>query len=443
MTLKMKLVCFLGATVLLLFAGDANAALVVAWSCYVPNSRIDCAVIKSSLTSRIPFLKMTNDVDQADVALTLRTVSADGGTRFKIDVVGRALDGYRTEVHTTEKVPGNVDAAATMVRVLTKLERALDDFMAQKETAEFENGTLTIRVSDPAEQPYAGRREQSAILWYLAPSLSGQMSNVRGVGLNVSSGASLDFNYSAPRWRLQQGAGASFRQISQPVPGTEESASVQFMGGSATNVFSRSLTENNRFTLGLLLSAEKNPQANYRMRGNASLGVEFNLVPRQTAKQKNLGFHCAIGPEYHHYDARNIQDLERQTVVRSFCDAFVSWHFQPVDVSANLGGNAILGTFDYRSITLDLSATWRVSDNVTIAPWFTIQQVHKAINEAQPISNPYSNPRQEIEASMRAAVQRGFTSPLSIRSGVSIRYVFGNGSLNAEDQRWKYATNLR
>jgi hypothetical protein len=227
------------------------------------------------------------------------------------------------------------------------------------------------------------------------------------------------------------------------VPGTEETASIQFFGASATSVISRSLTESNRFSLGLLLSAERNPQANYRVRGNASLGVEFNLVPRQTTKQKNLGFRCAVGPEYQRYDARNIEDLQHQTVVRSFCDAFVSWHFQPVDVSANLGGNAIVGDFDYRSITLDLSAAWRVTDNVTIAPWFIIQQVKKAINEAQPASDPYTDPRQEIEASMRAAVQRGFTSPLSIRSGISIRYVFGNGSLDAEDQRWKYATNLR
>jgi hypothetical protein len=269
------------------------------------------------------------------------------------------------------------------------------------------------------------------------------MSNVRGVGLNVSSSAALAFNYSGLKWRLQQSAGASFRQISQPVPGTDGTASVQFVGGSASNFISRSLTANNRLSVGRPLAAGKNPQANYRMRGNASLGIEFNLVPRQTARQKNLGFRCAVGPEYQRYDMRNLEGVDAQTVAAGFCDAFVSWHFRPVDLSADLGGNTILGDLAYRTIELELSATWSVSDNVTIAPWFIVQQVNKAINEAQPVAQAYTVPRQEVEASMRAAVQRSFTSPLSIRSGLSIRYVFGNGSLNFEDQRWRNATHLR
>jgi hypothetical protein len=200
MTWKVNLVCLLAVAVVLLFVRPAHAELVVSWTCYVPSARVDCAVVRSSLTSRIPFLTVTSDVDRADAAVTLGTVPADGGTHFKFDVVGRASDGYRPDVHTTDKMPSNVDPAATLVRVLTRLERALDDFMAQAEIARFEEGALTIRVSDPAEQPYPGRREQSAIPGYMAPSAAGQMSNVRGVGLNVSGSASLAFNYSGLMW---------------------------------------------------------------------------------------------------------------------------------------------------------------------------------------------------------------------------------------------------
>jgi hypothetical protein len=44
---------------------------------------------------------------------------------------------------------------------------------------------------------------------------------------------------------------------------------------------------------------------------------------------------------------------------------------------------------------------------------------------------------------MLAAVQQGYTAPLGVQAGLSIRYVFGNGSLASEDQRWKGTSNRR
>lgn len=37
----------------------------------------------------------------------------------------------------------------------------------------------------------------------------------------------------------------------------------------------------------------------------------------------------------------------------------------------------------------------------------------------------YSNPKQEVEASMLAAVRRGYTAPFGVQSGLGIRYLFG------------------
>ena len=44
---------------------------------------------------------------------------------------------------------------------------------------------------------------------------------------------------------------------------------------------------------------------------------------------------------------------------------------------------------------------------------------------------------------MLAAVQQGYTAPFGIQAGLSVKYVFGNGSLSIEDQRWKGTSNLR
>jgi hypothetical protein len=233
-----------------------------------------------------------------------------------------------------------------------------------------------------------------------------------------------------------------FRQ-SQPVPGTDEQAVVSFLGVSAANTLAWSFTADRRWSLGMLLAAEKNPQANYAMRGNASAGLEFDLVPRQTVNQANLGFRCAIGPELQRYDTTNIEGLDRQAVGRQFCDLFLSWHFLPIDVSASIGEGTVLKDIDYRSVVATLSTTWRLTDHFVITPFLSVQETYKAINEAEPTNGVYADPREEIEASMLAAIRRGYTAPLNIQSTLTLGYLFGNGSLSTEDQRWRRASSLK
>lgn len=188
--------------------------------------------------------------------------------------------------------------------------------------------------------------------------------------------------------------------------GTTETASIEFAGGNAVNVMSWALRSDSRWTVGLLASAEKNPQANYAVRGNASVGAEFDLVPLQTVNQKNFGFRCAVGPEFQRYHATNVEGMDQQLVGRQFCDVFLSWHFQPTDVTGSLGETTILETIDYRVFSASASVTWRLTDNLLVAPWVYVQQTNQAINEPQPTTTVYSDPQQEVQASMLAAVQQ-------------------------------------
>jgi hypothetical protein len=103
----------------------------------------------------------------------------------------------------------------------------------------------------------------------------------------------------------------------------------------------------------------------------------------------------------------------------------------------------VLEDVAYRSFSATLGTVWRVTDNFLVSPWVVLQQINKAINEGKPTNTVYKDPRQEIEASMLAAVQQGYTAPFGIQAGLWMRYLFGNGSLNLEDQRWKAASNLR
>lgn len=242
----------LGALMIALTSSSAVAALRVKWDCYLPNAGVDCAVLENSLTSKIPFLRVVSRAGDADVVVTLTSVPAENSTRFRLDLVGPRIDGYSTEVHTTDKIPSSIDAATATVRILTKLERGLDDFMDQKVAAEAKDGKLSIELVDPVELPYTGRPEQAGIRWYAAPSVGTYVSDVQGVGINASGSASLSFNYSAPKWRAQQWIGATYSQQSQPVPGTAETASISFAGANAANILSWSLTRDNRWSVGLL-----------------------------------------------------------------------------------------------------------------------------------------------------------------------------------------------
>lgn len=427
----------------MLFASTAGAELRIKWDCYLPGANVDCVVLESSITSKIPFVRMVANRAEADVVASLTSVPAEGGTRYKLDFVGPPVDGYRTEVHATDKIPSSIDGTTATVRILTKIERGLDDFMDQKTAAEVKGGVLDIEVVDPVRLPFTGRPEQSALKWYVAPGVGSYFSDVQGVGINASANASISYNYSEQTWRLQQSIGASYSEQSQPVAGTSETASIEFEGASATNVLSWALTRDNKWSLGLLLSAEKNPQANYTFRANGSVGIEFDLIPRQTVNQKNFGFRCAAGPEFQRYDATNIEGLDQQMTGRQFCDVFFSWHFEPVDVGAGVGETSVLKDIAYRGFSAGVGITWRLTDNLTIAPWVSVQQINQAINEAQPTNVVYTDPRQEVEASMLAAVQQGYTAPFGVQTGLQVRYVFGNGSLASEDQRWKGTSNLR
>jgi len=428
---------------LLLVPATARAELRMKWDCYLPGSNVDCVTLESSLTAKIPFLRPVAVRKDADVSVTLSSLPAENATRFKIDLEGPRVDGYLTDVHTTDKIPSSIDATTAMVRILTKLERGLDDFMDQKVASEVKDGALTLRLVDPLRLPFCGRPEQDGLKWFVAPSVGTYFSDVEGVGINASGNASLSYNYSESAWRTQQWIGANYSRQSQPVAGTEETASISFVGGNANNILSWALSRDNKWSIGLLLAAEKNPQANYKLRANGSLGIELDLVPRQTVNQKNLGAHCAVGPEFEHYDATNIEGLDQQLVARQFCDVFLSWHFAPVDIWANLGETSVLKSIDYRSFSASLSATWRITHSLTFSPWINLQQINKAINEAQPTNVVYSDPRQEVQASMMAAIEQGYTAPFGVQSGLSIRYIVGNGSLASEDQRWKTTSNLR
>jgi hypothetical protein len=436
------LACLVALAVVLV-SSTADAELKIKWDCYLPGTDVDCVTLESSLLSKIPFLRSVAERPDADVFVTLTSLPAEDGTRFLIELQGKHVDGYATEVHTTDKIPTSIDPTTAMVRIMTKLERGLDDFMDLKVAAEVKNGTLTLQLLDPVRLPFAGRPEQNSVKWFIAPSVSGYLSDVEGVGVNAWGAASLSFNYSEPKWRVQQWVGATYNEQSQPVPGTRETASIRFVGGNATNVISWGLSKDRKWNAGLLLGAEENPQANYKMRANGSLGIEFDIVPRQTVNQKNLGFHCAAGPELQHYEATNVEGIDKQLVGRQFCDAYVSWHFSLIDVGASLGETTVLKDVSYRSFSAGLSATWRITEDLTFSPWVNLQQVNKAINAVEPTNVVYSDPRQEIEASMMAAIEQGYTAPFGVQSGFSVKYILGNGSLESEDQRWKAASNLR
>jgi hypothetical protein len=122
----------LGALGGTLISTTAAAELKVKWDCYLPNAAVDCVLLESSLTSKIPFVRIVSEPAQADVVLTLTSLPAENSTRYKLDFVGQRIDGYPTEVHTIDKIPDSIDGPTATVRIMTKLERGLDELWIKK-----------------------------------------------------------------------------------------------------------------------------------------------------------------------------------------------------------------------------------------------------------------------------------------------------------------------
>ncbi|MGH7297754.1 MAG: hypothetical protein ACRELB_22640, partial [Polyangiaceae bacterium] len=99
-----RVLCALAAAVALLWPAIASASLTMSWDCYLPNASVDCVVLRSSLTSKIPFLEVVPDVRSAEVAVSVTSVPAEDGTRYKLDFVGKRVDGFVTEVHLTDRI---------------------------------------------------------------------------------------------------------------------------------------------------------------------------------------------------------------------------------------------------------------------------------------------------------------------------------------------------
>ena len=429
-----------------LWPAMATADLTIKWDCYLPNTGLDCVLLESSLTSKIPFLKIVGSPADADVVVTITSRARGERDALQARLRRQAVDGYRTEVHSTDKIPSSIDSTTATVRILTKLERGLDDFMDQKIAAEVKDGKLDIELVDPVALPFTGRPEQSRpeVVRHAERRLVLQRRRGRR-HQRVGATAGLAFNYSAPTWRVQQ----SIERELQPSRASPSPARTR----RRASVHGRqrhqrpdawALTRDNRWSLGLLLSAEKNPQANYTFRANGSVGVEYDLIPRQTVNQKNFGFRCAVGPEFQRYDATNVEGMDQQLVGRQFCDVFLSWHFQPDRRAGPASGRRPSSRTSLpRLLRRALGDLARDRQPRHVARGSTSSRSTRPSTRRSPRRPSTADPRQEVEASMLAAVQQGYTAPFGIQAGLSIKYVFGNGSLGLEDQRWKGTSNLR
>src|SRR5208282_80830 len=61
----------------MLVAPVARADLRITWDCYLPSAGVDCAVLESSLTSKIPFLKIVSARGDPDVFTTVTSLPSE------------------------------------------------------------------------------------------------------------------------------------------------------------------------------------------------------------------------------------------------------------------------------------------------------------------------------------------------------------------------------
>ena len=207
---------------------------------------------------------------------------------------------------------------------------------------------------------------------------------------------------------------------------TELEANVVTFG--ARTVTSYTLPYAKKWSVALLLGGGYMPAKNYDVLVNGAVGIEWNLVPVLKSNDRSFSVRYIVGPEYHNYKYRNIEDKNSQWFIKHSIRAALMWHFKKIDIEAAAGATSPLTDYKYASLFGSVSLNWRVVGGLTIMPSISAGYTFKNMNE--PLEIDYSNPVMTI-------LGGGSFSKFSLQTMLTVRYVFGNALLNVRDQRWK------
>lgn len=392
----------------------ARAEVRVHIDCYLESGPVECRALESAFYESMGS-SVGRGARDADVALRVRAVSLATSVHYEI---GSTAGTERLSL--SDSVPQALDGDATLLRVVSLLERGTLPFLPLAGAHAGDDGELRLTTRDASRAAPDDGEEQP---FYLRPSVSGELVS-QGASM-ISLGARLEASWSDARWRVLASGRAAYRHLRIDIPGAQRLEGSAW-SASAPLVIARTIAGG--LSVAALAEVARAPQNNLDRSVSAGGGVEWIRVPIRRDEESNYGARYRLLAVSHDYVTPNLWAEGDRLFARHSLTAFVSWHTDALDLALDASGSMVLDRPEAWDVGGEASLTWRVTDalEVTVHSWATYRG--RAVNE--PADPDGLDP-------IAVVVSGSDFGTMSFGGELELSYTFGNGLMHARDQRWK------
>jgi hypothetical protein len=399
----------------------AAEPLRVAWDCYLPGDRVQCTALQQAHFSALPFVVQV-PAESADLVVTVRSQRVPTGRAYSLSFAGA---GERPSFVLEDRVLDTVADDGLLLRLVGTLQRGMAPYLelvAPGRAAE--DGTLSLRLRDPAAAPASASKGDTSTGWYLAPSVSAAASRDSIDHLRV--GGSLVANWSSPAWRLRASGGMSYRRWSLEQEDGADPLVYEALSGGTSLVAAHVLWQG--LTIGTSTIVGHDPPDNQIYVVRPRFGLEWVLHPFLETDESNVGVRYLFGGENVLFFRENIRGNTRESFLLHEGAGFLRWHFARADAQVTVGAKSILDDVDFSSVFGNASFTWRVTDELWLTASGDLSVRNQLINAP---ATPPENPLEQIFSGKSFGTFQYSTS-------IGLSYAFGNSLLDSQDQRWRW-----
>ncbi len=419
-------VSLLCVVVMTTLAAPAQAALDVAWDCYLTSSSVSCDRLAQAFFSGSAFARSAadaadpNNPNSPDTSVHVRAIDNADGTAFRIDVHGKDGSTFTLE----DRVPRGFSDDAVLLRLVGDLHKGTAHLFSLDQPGTSDGDALVLRLRDPDAGPRQARKDDEQTGWYVAPSL-GFNANAYGV-TQLSAYGNVEVNWSNPAWRLHGYGWSHYRFVHLDDGSDDPEDTYQNFNLGTDGTVVRTLGAG--FAVGANAYVMREPQENYLLRGGTQVGVEWMLSPFLKTDEANVGVRYEIGAEHHEYVYETVLLRRSLDELRHRARVFGAWHFSRVDLNGGLTAQSVVDDLNYSSISANGGLTWRILDDLSLQVQGELSYRNGLLNE----------PKDQSQLPpLEAFYGGGSYGDVTYWSWVGLEYVFGNSLLLRQDQRWR------
>lgn len=392
-------------------------ALPLHFDCFLPDVPGDCRELETALVSSVEFLERSPR-ESAKIVLTVRGVGVDNGTRYTVAVGGSDVESASVTVY--DRVPLALPDDALLVRLTGLMQKALAPALALAGSAGTVDGVLALELVNPAATQLAtARPDASSLRWYVRPNVSFDWAIDTTERLNLFAGGRA--NHSDPTWRFTLDTFAGYSAVTDPELDAEPFTAT-FLGFVAAGV--HSLGHGFSVQTSTLVAHDSND--NQLVTTRPFVGLEWIRSPFLDANTSNFGVRYQLGGEHVVFLKENLRGRLQESFLLHDASAFVSWHFDRVDLEGSVAFRSILDDLRFSRLTASGAFIWRATDELNVSLTGLAQYRNALINAPAEASD---DPLEQIFGGNFGAVATAVN--------ISVAYTFGNALLDRQDRRWR------